>query len=235
MIRSLMNALVAVMLLSAVESSSYAQFLPGGGVDTTDPELPPPGVYISPNAVHSMYSGPNLQIVFSDVQHVPFKDLPPAHIASSEHHDFDYDLIGQGQCLGVGCAANGVPPSFPIFMNGRVQTVAFNKGPSDTTGTFQTEMVGMSLQGAGPMPPFVMLRDSPTLPSLGLTRITDTGGGTFHIDSFFDVFTELSLDGGSSWMPSIGPTRIDLVPEPSSFVLFGLALLGIDARRRCWR
>ena len=36
-----------------------------------------------------------------------------------------------------------------------------------------------------------------------------TGGAVnydgFMIDSFFDVFTELSIDGGFSWMPSNGP------------------------------
>ena len=47
-----------------------------------------------------------------------------------------------------------------------------------------------------------LIRESPTRQSLGQTQITDLGGGQFRIDSFFDVFTELSVDGGQTWLPS---------------------------------
>ena len=42
----------------------------------------------------------------------------------------------------------------------------------------------------------IQIRESPTLASLGETYIMDIGGGLYDIDSFFDVFTELSVDGG---------------------------------------
>jgi hypothetical protein len=52
----------------------------------------------------------------------------------------------------------------------------------------------------------------------------------YHIDSFFDVFTELSIDGGTTWIPKAGNrgTRVNLggVPEPSSVLLAMLALFG---------
>jgi hypothetical protein len=236
MTRNYLGGLLCVLVFG---SQAFAQFLSGGGVDTTDPELPPPGVYLSPQDVHAMYSGPNLLIVLQAIQHQPFKDLDPAHLpdptgVTNEHHDFDSDLRGQGQCVGQGCTDFGIPSTFPLVMGGRVQTVSLNKGPSDTTGTFVTEMVGMSLSGEGPTPPFVMVRESPSLPSLGQTRITDIGGGQYHIDSFFDVFTELSFDGGANWLPSTGPTRVDLVPEPSSIVIVAMALIGLAGvgRRR---
>jgi len=56
----------------------------------------------------------------------------------------------------------------------------------------------------------------------------------FHIDSFFDVFTELSIDGGASWIPSTASTHVDLapLPEPGSLTLLGVAALGLMARRR---
>ena len=72
-----------------------------------------------------------------------------------------------------------------------------------------------------------MIRESPTLQSTGQTKVTDNGNGTFHVDSFFDVFTELSTDGGQTWIPSQGPSHVNLVPEPSSIVLGALGLLGL--------
>ena len=35
----------------------------------------------------------------------------------------------------------------------------------------------------------------------------------FRIDSFFDVFTELTLDGGQSWTPGGSPMHLTGVPE----------------------
>jgi hypothetical protein len=88
-----------------------------------------------------------------------------------------------------------------------------------------------------------MIRESPTLPSKGKTSITDIGApgpgpgdNGYHIDSFFDVFTELSLDGGMTWIPKSGlrGTRVYLggVPEPSSILLVGLALFGFAGMPR---
>ena len=79
-----------------------------------------------------------------------------------------------------------------------------------------------------------MIRESPTLPSLGMTTVSALGGGQYQIDSFFDVFTELSIDGGQSFIPSMGSTRVELVPEPSSLVLLlcGFLVAALTLRRR---
>lgn len=86
--------------------------------------------------------------------------------------------------------------------------------PQGTNLVFDTEMLQLDLSGGG-MP--AMIRESPTLPSTGQTLKQDVGGGNYWVDSFFDVFTELSLDGGQTWYPAGGPihlTSIDQTPLP---------------------
>ena len=64
--------------------------------------------------------------------------------------------------------------------------------------TIPIEMVALSLIST--VNPMVRLRESPTLASTGGMTMTSDGsgtGGTFA--SFFDVFFELSFDGGFSW------------------------------------
>lgn len=66
--------------------------------------------------------------------------------------------------------------------------------------TIPIEVVALSLVSTGN--PAVLVRESPTLASTGSMTMTSDGsgtGGTFT--SFFDVFFELSIDGGVSWKP----------------------------------
>jgi hypothetical protein len=111
--------------------------------------------------------------------------------------------------------------------------------PGSTSEAFETEILTMLLSGTvnspiGSVP--VLIRESPTLPSLGSHRITPQGDGTYVIDSFFDVFTEISLDGGATFHPANAPIHLDItgIPEPGSIVLALLALVGggIIGRRR---
>jgi hypothetical protein len=87
-----------------------------------------------------------------------------------------------------------------------------------STRFFDTEMLSLDIAGGG-LPAGTMIRESPTRASTGKTAIHDDGGGQFRIGSFFDIFTELSLDGGATWTPSPGAARIHL-PAPEVPHLF---------------
>lgn len=89
--------------------------------------------------------------------------------------------------------------------------------PASNPRVFDTEMLQLELQG-GTAPPGMRLRESPTLPSPGHMTLEDVGGGSFRIDSFFDVFFELSLDGGQSWTPANQPYRLALTQNPPTSV-----------------
>ena len=110
---------------------------------------------------------------------------------------------------------------------GPVQTIVLGKADT-AVGSFQAEIVEMTLMGdiAGGMA--IEIRESSTQASTGQTTITDIGGGLYHIDSFFDVFAEVSIDGGQTWMAATDSVHIELVPEPATLgmlLLGGLALL----------
>src|ERR1035438_273650 len=81
----------------------------------------------------------------------------------------------------------------PLTLTGVGTVTIFGDNPAGP-GTFSTEMTQLDLSGGG-----IMLRESPTLVSAGQTTVGTDG---FLIGSFFDIFTELSLDGGATWGPA---------------------------------
>ncbi len=132
------------------------------------------------------------------------------HERESFHSTFDAIVVGFG----------------PVHLEGPV-IVETQLKTGNTTGTFDTEIVSMNLSGNTPLG-FIMVRQDPYRPSTGQTTIADIGSGMYEIDSFFDIFTELSVSGGADWIPCDGPTRMTLVPEPATLsllVLGGLAML----------
>lgn len=124
---------------------------------------------------------------------------------------------------------------------GGASTMEFDTLPaipvsSGTDMTFDTEMLSMNLSGNAPGGGF-MIRESPTQPSPGHTTLREIGcSGCIKVDSFFDVFIDLSLDGGTTWNPATGSTRMEVssVPLPTGIWLFATGLMGLAgfARKR---
>ncbi len=115
---------------------------------------------------------------------------------------------------------------------------AANIGSSGQDGYFDTEMLALSLVG---LPGGLMIRESPSRPSMGQTAIRNLGPGgpgpvcdPCTIDSFFDVFTELSIDGGQTWEQASGPLRLTsaAIPEPSIALLLAPPAAALFALRR---
>ena len=86
-------------------------------------------------------------------------------------------------------------------------------GGNQRTSSWQSEMLSISLSGSAPStggPVTVEMG----LPSPGEVTTTKVGQSRFQIDSFFDVFTEISIDGGPPTSPS-NPPRMTLRQSPS--------------------
>jgi hypothetical protein len=149
---------------------------------------PPAGSYVG--AFHAKYSDGTNVYDLSNPIHAMFSSCgPPPSSGGCSNHSF-----GSGVSATLSVNA-GAPMSVGGPANCTVRVCStFNVGP---TRFFDTEMLQLDISG-GPL----LIRESPTRPSLGKTSITDLGGGLYQIDSFFDVFTELSLNGGATWLPS---------------------------------
>jgi hypothetical protein len=207
-------AVLMAMLTGMAVTPVYADVI------TNSPGLPPvtdvngnPVVYLTASPVHADFSGGGLTIVLSQIRHGVFTNIMISTSGANEIETFQSTLTGLASINGS--------PNIPVMLSGPVSVTAFGKAGM-TTGTFATQMTSMDLTGTvgGHA---VEVKTDPTLPSTGETTITPTGGGQFRIASFFDVFTELSLDSGPFIPQQNGPTRVTAtsVPEPSSMALLG--------------
>jgi hypothetical protein len=91
--------------------------------------------------------------------------------------------------------------------------------PGEPVDKFDIEIVQMALSGVSEFGP-IMLRESPTKQSLGKHTIRSDPRG-YRVSSFFDVFTELSTDGGATWIPADRSIRMQVnAPPPAPGSLF---------------
>jgi hypothetical protein len=175
----------------------------------------------SGQGVHALF--PN-GIDFSDPRHSCFENVSTSTDGVTGDETEDFDSVVEGT-VDVGFGPE------PVVLAGPVTVVTVRKGGA-TTGSWDTEIVSMSLSGdVGGVS--IEIRESPIRQSPGTTRVDDIGGGLYQIDSFFDVFVELSVDGGPFQPQTNEATRVNL-PEPNQLLMLLAAfpLLRWMARRR---
>ncbi|MCD4699363.1 MAG: hypothetical protein K8R91_02175, partial [Phycisphaerae bacterium] len=177
------------------------------GVVVPDPSLPP---------VAGWYEGdPLLQVAdygiaqATEIRMSNFRNIIRTNVGADELLNFDVTLTALASMGGP-----GIPASF----DGPLEVLVFGKA-GNTTGTFTAEIISANCIGSIGMITGI-IREDPVLDSLGQIEITDLGGGLYNIDSFFDIFTELSLDGGQTFSPDTqAPHHMVLVPEPATLML----------------
>jgi hypothetical protein len=196
---------------------------------TTNDNLPPlGGEYVSPAGWAALYYPPGVMVkdvVLSNFS-LTFPPPPPGP-GTSVIHSFSEQVDGM-------FSVNG-GATYESFVLPGNETDRITSGVDvGNVRNFDTEMLQLDITGPSSVGT-IMIRESPTKASTGHTSITYNGNGTCMISSFFDVFTELSIDGGQTWIPDMNaPAHLTLVPEPSSVVLLAVALLALAGwvRRR---
>jgi hypothetical protein len=178
--------------------------------------LPPPtGQYLSPPQWAAHY--PNGVIVSNVVQHRFTLSSPPPPPGGTSTLNFGSEVV-------FSLSSDGGQTFRPVAAN--ANCIVRVDGSSGTPGEYPMEMLALDLSG-GSLPPGVLLRESPTLASPGETQIQPAPGG-YMISSFFDIFTEISLDGGQTWAPAdtAWPMELHLDPASSQTSLTNFRVLG---------
>jgi hypothetical protein len=176
-------------------------------VHTYTNNLLPPFLSDYASLQHARYG---TSFVLSNVFHRGFlQQFTPPPLGGSDTHTFDstveFDLSQDGGLTYTHAAA---PATVTVTITARTNYDGY-------TVYYDTEMTQLYASGGG-LPPGIAIRESPTKQSLG--RTTSSGGGGsggvgYQIDSFFDVYTEITT-GGSSWLPTTsGPAEVILQPE----------------------
>src|SRR5262249_33825151 len=138
-----------------------------------------------------------------DIRHRRFTHSdPPPPAGASQVHQF-------GSTVDMQVSVDSGNTFQPVSAPAQVSVRGTNIGSQGSDTAYDTEMLQLDIQGPG-----FMIRESPTLASIGKTTIRTVPGG-YLIGSFFDVNTELSVDGGVSWTPGPEPMHVELRADPA--------------------
>jgi hypothetical protein len=113
----------------------------------------------------------------------------------------------------------GDGPAHPVSGNGTAH--AIGTAPAEANPqVFDSELLTLNLFGTS-TDSGLLLRESPTLRSMGVTTRENlcpmclSPVTYWRISSFFDVFAEVSMNGGSTWTPGDSAIHIEQVTSPA--------------------
>jgi hypothetical protein len=175
-------------------------------MDSQSQLMPPPiANYVTPAMWHQAFAN---GIIIKDVNHKLFTaSIEPPALGATATHSFDSQADFQASIDG---GLNFMQMRAPAHTTVQITHTRDFLGRE----TYETEMTELDISG-GDLPLGVRLCESPTMTSRGGTSIATGGGGGgagggAAISSFFDIFTEVSTDGGGSWQPSTtGPANVE--------------------------
>jgi len=223
-----LSASVLWCLASATSAVAVPSFV------STDPRLPNPDQpYRMTSGTVNFGSVPDFSVYNLEFQasNPAQLDIPTPNLDGSVEFDSFFDITYRID------VSVGLGPVYTVSGPGtaHVRGVA----PAGVVGSvyeFESELLSLDLLGLSAIPE-TMLRESPTLASTGITRVE---GGCYgvcpavvlpmRISSFFDVFTEVTLDG-VNWVPGDAALHVEQAPEPASSMLAAIVLAIMFARR----
>lgn len=122
-------------------------------------------------------------------------------------------------------------PIGTVTLSGTFEQLVEGRTTPTEPGDFPTELLNLDFSGPVLGHTLTVTLDA-SHSSTGETSVEPVGRNEFRIDSFFDVFVDLSLDTNPPLSTTRGPLTLTLVPEPATIALLVLPLLGLIGLRR---
>lgn len=194
---------LAMALLSAGTAGAAEHFF-------TSPNLPPlDGMYVTSQQFHALYGN---GIILSNVTHRLFTESspPPPIGGAPQQHVFSSQVEFLVSTDGGRTFLSASAPAQVRVLVSPAKSAAGGPVP----GLYDTEMLQLDITG-GNLPAGAMIRESPSRASLGRTSSRQVNGG-YMLDSVFDIYTELTLDGGKTWQPSQQAAHVELRGDPTA-------------------
>lgn len=124
----------------------------------------------------------------------------------------------------------------PVVLTGTVEEEVLGRTVNTPTGNWPTQILSFDLSGPVLGHTLGLGLDTSHM-STGGASVDDVPGqdGLFSVDSFFDVFVELTFDQGLPGVPPLSTTRgpfvVALAPEPATLMLLAGPILGLAVLR----
>lgn len=215
---------VLVGLLAALAPSGPA----GASVLSDSPTLPVLGMPYLPAAGAGCFAAAGVCITAGS--------LTLTSLLSSSLDAAGQTIVTTAAYSGLLTTLAAVPIAL-VQLLGTVEQLVQGRGSATELGRWTTGLVAMSLNGTV-LGRNLTLGLDPAQASTGVTSVAPLPGsdGTYVIDSFFDVFFMLTLEGSPPLSTTVGPIRGELtaVPEPAvlALLLGSCLMLAAVARRR---
>jgi hypothetical protein len=200
--------LFALLLLPLAACSGEEDGLLDPGVTVIDVALPVAGAVYRGTEAHAF---PDQQVTLFCGRHGTFSASAAPPEVIGETVQSEYTAMFEGELV---LEPPAVPSAvtYPLSVPARMAERITLSSVSGDTRTFDTELVTFELQGSV-MPEGIMVRESTDRASAGVTTITALSGGQSRVETRYDVWLEISRDGGRTWHLADNAVRMTLEPR----------------------
>jgi hypothetical protein len=198
----------AVPLIALLACSSDGTNPTEPGVTVQDVSLPVGGAVYRGADPHVFLGG---QVTLFCGRHGVFSNAvaPPQRVGETVVSDYTATFEGE---LTLEPPVVSSTVTHPLTIQARMAESITLVGDSGGALTLDAELVTFELQGTG-MPADVMVRESSARESLGVTTITAVSAGQNRVETYYDVWLDISLDAGRTWHQAEQAVRTTLEPS----------------------
>ena len=198
------RVLVAIVSLGLSSCSDEGADPAGPGVVVSDVLLPVPGAAYRGSGAHLFFGG---SAALTCSTHGVFSAgvTPPSAVGTSVVSSYTATFVGE---LVLQPPVVSSSTTYPLDVQVQMSESITLASIDGDRRLFETELTAFELRDG--LPDEVVVRESASLASEGMTTVTSTADGSSRVEAYYDVWLEMSLDGGRSWEPAAAAVKMTL-------------------------